>query len=65
MEMAHEEVGVEESEPHVVLTDLEECYNGIWRQGLYLMLSSMGVGQSFLLDIKVWRTRPCTLSGMG
>ena len=38
----------------MMLTDLEKCYDGIWRQGLYLMLSSMGVEQSFLLNIKAW-----------
>ena len=37
-----------------MLTDLEKCYDGIWRQGLYLMLSSMGVEQSFLLNIRAW-----------
>ena len=54
MEMAHEQVDVEESGPHVMLTDLEECYDGIWRQGLYLMLSCMRVEQSFFLNIRAW-----------
>jgi hypothetical protein len=54
MEMAHEQVGVGEADPHLMLTDLEKCYDGIWRQGLYLMLSSMGVEQSFLLNIRAW-----------
>ena len=54
MEMAHEQVGVEGSDPHVMLTDLEKCYGGIWRQGLYLVLSSMGVEQSSLLNIRAW-----------
>ena len=50
---------VEESDPHamlmrVMLTDMEKCYDGFWRQGLYLMLSCMGVEQSFLLNIRAW-----------
>jgi hypothetical protein len=39
---------------HVALTDLEKCYDNIWREGLYFILHSFGVRGAMLLNIKLW-----------
>ena len=54
MELADEEVGMEETDHHVMLTDLEKCYDGIWREGLYFSLSCMGIEGDMLQNIKAW-----------
>jgi hypothetical protein len=41
-------------EAHVALTDLEKCYDNIWREGLYFILHSFGVRGAMLLNIKLW-----------
>ena len=41
-------------EAHVALTDLEKCYDNIWREGLYFILHSFGVREDMLLNIKLW-----------
>ena len=40
--------------PHVMLTDLEKCYDSIWREGLYFKLYAMGVRGKMLRNIKKW-----------
>ena len=38
----------------MALTDLEKCYDNIWREGLYFILHSFGVRGAMLLNIKLW-----------
>ena len=38
----------------MALTDLEKCYDNIWREGLYFILHSFGVRGDMLLNIKLW-----------
>ena len=53
MEMIREKVKAG-GEAHVALTDLEKCYDNIWREGLYFILHSFGVRGDMLLNIKLW-----------
>ena len=36
------------------LTDLEKCYDTVWREGLYFLLYSYGVQGDMLRNIKSW-----------
>ena len=38
----------------MALTDLEKCYDNIWRESLYFILHSFGVRGAMLLNIKLW-----------
>ena len=53
MEMIREKVKAG-GEVHVALTDLEKCYDNIWREDLYFILHSFGVRGDMLLNIKLW-----------
>ena len=44
----------DEAHDIVALTDLEKCYDNIWREGLYFILHSFGVRGAMLLNIKLW-----------
>ena len=37
-----------------MLTDLEKCYDTVWREGLYFLLYSYGVQGNMLRNIKNW-----------
>ena len=54
IELAHEQLHKDGVDPHLMLTDLEKCYDGLRRQGFYLTLSCMGVENSFLRNIRAW-----------
>ena len=41
-------------ETHAALTDLEKCYDTVWREGLYFLLYSYGVQGDMLRNIKRW-----------
>lgn len=53
MELIHEQVR-KGGEAHVALTDLEKCYDNIWREGLYFILHSFGVRGDMLQNIRLW-----------
>ena len=44
----------EEEELFVTLTDLEKCYDTIWRDGLIALLYTYGVGHEMLNNIATW-----------
>ena len=41
-------------ETHASLTDLEKCYDTVWREGHYFLLYSYGVQGDKLRNIKSW-----------
>ena len=41
-------------ETHAALTDLEKCYDTVWREGLYFLLYSYGVQNDMLRNTKSW-----------
>ena len=41
-------------ETHAALTDLEKCYDTVWREGLYFLLYSYGVQGDMLRNIRGW-----------
>ena len=53
-QLAAEQLEEEGEHPHVMLTDLEKCYDSIWREGLYFKLYAMGVRGRMLRNIKQW-----------
>ena len=53
-QLAAEQLEEDGEHPHVMLTDLEKCYDSIWREGLYFKLYAMGVRGKMLRNIKRW-----------
>ena len=41
-------------ETHAALTNLEKCYDTVWREGLYFLLYNYGVQGDMLRNIKSW-----------
>ena len=55
LELIEEQLQLEQNNHvYMALTDLEKCYDTVWREGLILILHSYGIKGNMLRNIPKW-----------